>query len=98
MIDKRRPEAAIDLRTNGTARLSSVHTLPAIHTTATRRLEHRHPERYVARAELAHIMGVSVATVDRMVAQGMPSVTWGRRTRRFIPSAAIDWATQKGSA
>src|SRR6267154_29927 len=40
------------------------------------------PERYVARAELAAIMGVSLATVDRMVAEGMPSVTWGRRTRR----------------
>jgi hypothetical protein len=28
-------------------------------------------------------MGVSLATVDRMVAEGMPSVTWGRRIRRF---------------
>jgi hypothetical protein len=98
MIRKRRPEAAIDLRTDGPARLSSVHTLPAIHTTATRRLEHSHPERYVARAELARIMGVSVATVDRMVVEGMPSVTWGRRTRRFKPSAAIDWAKARGSA
>jgi hypothetical protein len=42
-------------------------------------------ERYVSRAELAAIMGVSLATVDRMVAEGMPSVTWGRRTRRFRP-------------
>src|SRR6202035_4424536 len=50
------------------------------------------PERYVARAELAAIMGVSLATVDRMVAEGMPSVTWGRRTRCFRPSAAIAWA------
>lgn len=98
MIRKRRPEGAIDLRTNGPDRLSSVHTLPATHTTATRRLEHRHPERYVARAELARIMGVSVATVDRMVAEGMPSVTWGRRTRRFKPSTAIDWATERGSS
>lgn len=30
------------------------------------------PERYVARGELAAIMGVSLATVDRMVAEGMP--------------------------
>jgi len=37
-------------------------------------------------------MGVSLATLDRMVAEGMPSVTWGRRTRRFRPSAAIAWA------
>lgn len=56
------------------------------------------PERYVARAELAEIMGVSLATVDRMVAEGMPSVTWGRRTRRFRPSTAISWATERGRA
>lgn len=56
------------------------------------------PERYVARAELAAIMGVSLATVDRMVAEGMPSVTWGRRTRRFRPSAAISWALEQGRA
>ncbi len=56
------------------------------------------PERYVARAELAAIMGVSLATVDRMVAEGMPSVTWGRRTRRFRPSAAISWVSERGRA
>lgn len=56
------------------------------------------PERYVARAELAAIMGVSLATVDRMVAEGMPSVTWGRRTRRFRPSAAISWALERERA
>lgn len=55
------------------------------------------PERYVCRAELAAIMGVSLATVDRMVAEGMPSVTWGRRTRRFTPSTAIAWAAKRGS-
>jgi phage terminase Nu1 subunit (DNA packaging protein) len=37
-------------------------------------------------------MGVSVATVDRLVNEGMPSVTWGRRTRRFRASVAITWA------
>jgi phage terminase Nu1 subunit (DNA packaging protein) len=52
-------------------------------------------ERYVSRAELARMMAVSVATVDRMVAEGMPSVTWGRRTRRFRPSAAIAWAAER---
>jgi phage terminase Nu1 subunit (DNA packaging protein) len=49
-------------------------------------------ERYVSRAELARMMAVSLATVDRMVAEGMPSVTWGRRTRRFLPSVALAWA------
>src|SRR6185437_164192 len=53
------------------------------------------PERYVGRREMARIMGVSLATVDRLVAQGMPSVTWGRRTRRFRPSLAISWATSR---
>ena len=51
------------------------------------------PERYVGRRELAEIMGLSLATVDRMVGEDMPSVTWGRRTRRFRPSAAISWAS-----
>jgi phage terminase Nu1 subunit (DNA packaging protein) len=52
----------------------------------------------VSRYELARLMGVSVATVDRMVAEGMPSVTWGRRTRRFRPSVAIGWAAERGRA
>jgi hypothetical protein len=52
-------------------------------------------ERYVSRAELARIMGVSVATVDRLVTEGMPSVTWGRRTRRFRASVAIAWAAER---
>jgi hypothetical protein len=55
-------------------------------------------ERYVSRLELAGIMGVSLATVDRMVAEGMPSVTWGRRTRRFRASEAISWASERGRA
>ena len=55
-------------------------------------------ERYVSRSELAAIMDVSLATVDRLVAEGMPSVTWGRRTRRFRPSVAIPWAAERGKA
>lgn len=50
------------------------------------------PERYMTRAQLAEHMGVSVATVDRWVADGMPSETWGLRARRFRPSSAIAWA------
>ncbi len=53
------------------------------------------PERYVSRAELARIMGVSVATIDRLVCEGMPSETWGRRTRRFRPSVALAWARSR---
>ena len=55
-------------------------------------------ERYVSRRELAAIMGVSVGTIDNMVRQGMPSTTWGRRTRRFRPSTAIAWAQERRAA
>jgi hypothetical protein len=50
------------------------------------------PEPYVDRKQLAKTMGVSVATIDRMVRAGMPSETWGLRTRRFRVSVAIAWA------
>jgi predicted DNA-binding transcriptional regulator AlpA len=50
------------------------------------------PERYRTRRELAAIMGVSVATIDRMVQDGMPSEVWGARARRFLPSEAVAWA------
>jgi phage terminase Nu1 subunit (DNA packaging protein) len=49
-------------------------------------------ERYVSRVELARIMAVSVATIDRFVREGMPSETWGMRARRFLPSRALAWA------
>ena len=55
-----------------------------------------HGERYVGRHELARLMGVSVATIDRMVRAGMPSETWGMRTRRFLPSEALTWAVERG--
>jgi hypothetical protein len=50
------------------------------------------PEPYVDRKRLAEIMGVSVATIDRMVRAGMPSETWGIRSRRFQPFLALMWA------
>jgi excisionase family DNA binding protein len=50
-------------------------------------------ERYVDARELARLMGVSERTVRRMVADGMPSETWGMgRARRFLPSQAMGWA------
>ena len=54
-------------------------------------------DHWVSRGELARLMGVSVATVDRMVAQGMPSQTWGLRARRFRPSEALAWAQARGN-
>jgi phage terminase Nu1 subunit (DNA packaging protein) len=50
------------------------------------------PERYVNRQQLAELMGVSVKTIDRMVRDGMPSETWGLRSRRFLASRALAWA------
>lgn len=55
-------------------------------------------ERYVTRRELANIMGVGLSTIDAMRKQGMPSVTWGRRTRRFRASTAIAWAQERQAA
>ena len=48
-------------------------------------------ERYMTRKQLADHMGVSLTTIDRWVAAGMPSETWGLRARRFRPSIAIAW-------
>jgi phage terminase Nu1 subunit (DNA packaging protein) len=57
------------------------------------------PERYVNRTQLAQLMGVSVKTIDRMVRAGMPSETWGLRSRRFLASRALSWArTRQRSA
>lgn len=50
------------------------------------------PEPYLDRREIAEVLGVHVNTVDRMVAAGMPSETWGRRVRRFRASEVIEWA------
>lgn len=58
----------------------------------------REVERHVTRADLAQIMGISIKTVDRMVAEGLPSETWGRRSRRFRPSVAIAWARTRSAA
>jgi hypothetical protein len=53
-------------------------------------------EPYITRRELAMLMGVSVKKVDRMVKEGMPSVLWGLRTRRFQASTALAWANGRG--
>ena len=53
-------------------------------------------ERYVDARELAALMGVSVSTIKRMVAAGMPSQTWGMaRTRRFLRNSPISRAAYK---
>ena len=53
---------------------------------------YRPGEPFLTRTQLAQLMGVSEATVDRMRADGMKSFLWGRRTRRFQASSALEWA------
>jgi hypothetical protein len=55
-------------------------------------------ERYVTADELARLMGVSVRTIRRMTAAGMPSEDWGMgHTRRYLPSQAMGWAAARGT-
>jgi phage terminase Nu1 subunit (DNA packaging protein) len=54
------------------------------------------PERYVNAAELSEFLGVSIRTIRRFTAQGMPCHRWGMaRTVRFLPSEAIRWASTR---
>jgi hypothetical protein len=55
-------------------------------------------ERYVDARELAELMGVSPTTIKRLTGAGMPSETWGlSRTRRYLPSEAIRWASGRAT-
>jgi predicted DNA-binding transcriptional regulator AlpA len=56
-----------------------------------------HTEPHVTYAELSALMGLSVPTLKRMVNEGMPSETWGRRARRFLPSECREWARLRDS-
>jgi phage terminase Nu1 subunit (DNA packaging protein) len=49
-------------------------------------------EPYVDAGRLAEAMGVSTRTIKRWTAEGMPSETWGQRTRRYRLSECIAWA------
>ena len=55
-------------------------------------------ERYIDARELATLMGVSTSTIKRFVREGMPSETWQmKRTRRFLPSQAMEWARERAT-
>lgn len=59
---------------------------------------HDQRERYVDARELAAIMAVSVRTVRRWTAEGMPTENWGMsRCRRYRPSDAMRWARARSS-
>ena len=54
-------------------------------------------ERYVTAGELAQTMRVSLSTIRRWTAEGMPSETWGMaRTRRYLVSLCVGWARARG--
>ncbi len=52
-------------------------------------------EPFLTRQQLSEVMGVSIGTIDNLRREGMPSTTWGKRTRRFRASAAIAWAESR---
>ena len=55
-------------------------------------------EHYVDARTLAKMMSVSERTIRRMVARGMPHERWGlSRTIRFLPSTALEWASNVGT-
>lgn len=52
-------------------------------------------EPYLNRHETAKLLGISLRTLDRFVGEGMPSQTWGMRTRVFRGSEAVAWARNR---
>jgi phage terminase Nu1 subunit (DNA packaging protein) len=54
-------------------------------------------ERYITALELAELMGVSLRTIQRFTAAGMPVESWGmRNVRRYRASEALAWARGPG--
>lgn len=54
-------------------------------------LPSRLPEPYVTRRELAATFAISDSTIDRMVREGCPCVTMGKRIKRFRISDVEAW-------
>jgi hypothetical protein len=48
-------------------------------------------ERYLGRRELADRLGIGLTSLDKLVSEGLPSHTWGLRTRKFLWSEAQRW-------
>jgi excisionase family DNA binding protein len=55
-------------------------------------------EPFMTREQFAEMLAVHVATVDRMIAAGMPSLAYGRRVRRIQPSRAMAWIRERQAA
>jgi len=58
------------------------------------RLKRTPPEPFISRRELAELLGIHINTVDRWVAEGMPSHKWGK-VRRFKASQCVEWAERR---
>jgi hypothetical protein len=56
---------------------------------------HPVPSRLVTRAELADELRVSIATVDRRIADGMPVIRFSPGTVRIDVQQAIAWAAER---
>ena len=70
---------------------ATVHELPA------RPAATRVPDRYLNAAELADYLGVCTRTISRMVREGCPSHTFGRRLRRFRLADVEDWLERRAA-
>lgn len=55
-------------------------------------------EPYRTAREIAALFGVSLRTVERMTAAGMPSIRLGRRTRRYRFSEVERWVRERDVA
>jgi phage terminase Nu1 subunit (DNA packaging protein) len=53
------------------------------------------PELYLTRKQLAEKLNIGLSTVDKFVRLGMPSQTWGIRTRRFRLSECERWLRER---
>lgn len=56
------------------------------------------PEPFLTAAQIAEFLSVSVATVRRMTAQGMPSHVLLSRTRRYRASEVAAWVQRERGA
>jgi excisionase family DNA binding protein len=55
------------------------------------------PDRYLNATELAAHLGVCTRTISRMVREGCPSHSFGRRLRRFRLAEVEDWLERRAA-
>ena len=52
-------------------------------------------EPYLDREEIKTRLGIGYTTLDKLVKEGMPSHTWGLRTRKFLWSEVQRWLRER---